>query len=119
MTFNPNLTQLDKALTKAFMASLQEEHSVHWSKIYWTSDDFRRYGLDKYWSEKERKTAIGAYFARLKWHGHIVQAGEEASQIVSNNKRKNDLCRFHPRVEGWIEQKPINAYGGNKKSVLT
>ena len=103
MTFNPTLTLKDKALTKAFIARLKQD-----GKTYWTSDDFRQYGLDRLMTDPQHE--IGAYFARLKWHGHIIAAGEEASAIVSNNKRKVDLCRFHPRVEGWLNSKPINAY---------
>lgn len=103
MTFNPTLTLKDKALTKAFMARLNQDH-----KTYFTSDDFRHYNLHKLMNDPAHE--IGALFAKWKFHGFVVAAGEEPSQIESNNRRKVDLMRWHHRVEGWVRMRPIDAY---------
>jgi hypothetical protein len=85
------------------MARLTADH-----KEYWTSDDFRGYGLDKLMDDPQHE--IGAYFAKLKFHGFVVAAGEEASAIESNNRRKVDLMRWHSRVEGWVHMRILEDY---------
>src|SRR3989304_5494099 len=103
MIFNPSLTQLDKALTKAFMARLEADH-----KEYFNSDSFREYKLDKLLDDPAHD--IGAYFARLKWNGMVEAVGEEPSIIESNNCRKVDLQKWHLRVYGWLKGKTLETY---------
>lgn len=85
--FDFNLTQADIDLTTEFMMFVAEEY-----KEYFTSDDFRRYGLDKRFTDPQHE--IGSYFAKLKANGVVVPVGEEPSEIERNNKRKVDLYRF-------------------------
>ena len=101
--FNPSLTQLDKALTKAFMARLEAD-----KKEYFGSEDFREYKLDKLLVDPAHE--IGAYFARLKWNGMVEAVGEIPSEILSNNKRKVDLLKWHIRVYGWLKSRTLEAY---------
>ena len=93
MTFNPTLTLLDKALTKALMARLEAD-----GKEYFGSENFREYKLDKLLGDPAHE--IGAYFARLKWNGMIEAVGEIPSEIESNNRRRVDLFRWTPRMGG-------------------
>ncbi len=85
--FDFNLTQVDIDLTTEFMMCIADE-----GKEYFTSDDFRRYKLDKNFTDPQHE--IGSYFAKLKANGVAVPVGEEPSEIERNNKRKVDLCRF-------------------------
>ena len=81
-TFTAN----DIELTTEFMMLLGDAE-------YFNSDDFRRLGLHKRFSDPAHM--IGGYFARLKANGVADPVGEIPSEIDSNNKRRVDLFRWN------------------------
>lgn len=103
MTFNYTLTIKDKALTKAFRARLERDN-----KEYFTSDDFRKYGLDKLMSDPIHE--VGSYFAKLKFHWIIRRVGEKPSGINSNHSRRVDLWEWGAAVEGWLNSPTMEKF---------
>jgi hypothetical protein len=85
--FDFSLTDADIDLTREFMMCMTDD-----GKEYFTTDDLRRHGLDRNFSDPAHE--VGAFWAKLVANGVIVAVGEEPSVIGSNNKRKVDLCRF-------------------------
>jgi len=82
------LTREDLDLTTEFMMLLGSD-----GKEYFSSDDFRAYGLDRYFTDPAHQ--IGVYFSKLKANGVAESFGELPSEIESNNKRKNDVWRWN------------------------
>ena len=83
-SFDFTLTDSDIELTRQFMI-YTEEHGIK----YFTSDDFRKAGLDRAFAHPE--TQIGTYFSKLAYNRVAVFVGELPSKVPSNNRRRNDL----------------------------
>lgn len=117
MTLNYNLTLKDKAIAKTFY-----QWTIENKQEYWTSDDFRRCRLGTVNPETKAEATlydlfddprhgIGAFIAKLKFHGFIKSGNREiASMIPSNNNRKVDVWRWHYRVEGWLHPKTLEEF---------
>lgn len=93
------LDQSEVARIKEFFYRLDIEN-----KRFFCSDDFRKYKLDRFWTEEEKVHKIGLLFSKLVVHKFVVQRGEVPSDIPTNNRRKNDLFERTGKFEKWIKQ---------------
>jgi hypothetical protein len=92
-----SLDQFEVARTREFFDRLDKD-----GVRFFSSDNFRAYGLDRLWTDDEKLHMIGVLFAKLKANRFIVQRGEVPSDIETNHKRKNDLCERTGRFEKWL-----------------
>ena len=91
------LTQLEIACTRAFFDRLDADGIT-----YFSSDNFRHYKLDKYFSKPDKE--IGLFFMKLKAQGFIESFGELPSRIESNHFRKNDMFFRTGKFERWLRE---------------
>lgn len=76
------LTPGEYFLLRKFKTLLQDE-----GKQEWTSDDFRAYGLDRFFTRPDKH--IGSLFHRLKVLGFMEPTGKwHCSALASNHGRK-------------------------------
>ena len=83
------LTHTDQDLIKSFHTLTNADKLQHFS-----SDDFRRYRLDRYLVNKQH--GIGIFFMKLLKNGIIREVGRKRSLLPSNHLREI-------RVYEWIK----------------
>jgi hypothetical protein len=88
--FDFRLTSLDENNIKAFRTLLKMD-----GKVEFSSDDFRRYGLDRF--IRDTQHGIGALFSKMKKNGLIEETGFTRSEIASNHSHTIRTYRW--RVE--------------------
>jgi len=87
--FDFRLTSEDEKILKAFSTLLKLDDLTDFS-----SDDFRRYGLDRFIVDKVH--GIGGLFAKLKHQGLIIEVGTIHSTLASNHSRTIRLYQWTP-----------------------
>ena len=97
------LTTREVDLAKSFFALLDLD-----GVTYFSSDNFRRYKLDRYFRKPDKE--IGLFFMKLKAQDFIQSFGELPSRIESNHFRKNDMFFRTGKFERWLrEQQTLNS----------
>lgn len=81
------LSTRDLDLIKTMKTLLAFEHTTTFS-----SDTFRRFGLDRYFPDKQH--GLGGWFARLKVNKKAVEVGWIRSSYPSNHGRLIRLYKF-------------------------
>jgi hypothetical protein len=85
--FDYRLTSKDETTLKAFQALLKLDKIEEF-----TSDDFRRYQLDRFIRDKQH--GIGGFFAKLCKNGLVESCGFTRSLIESNHGHTIRLYRW-------------------------
>jgi hypothetical protein len=85
--FDFRLTSKDELNLKAFKTLLEKDGITVFS-----SDDFRRYQLDRFISDKQH--GLGAFFSKLVKNGLAEHVGYKASELVSNHTRTIKTFRW-------------------------
>lgn len=78
VVFDWTLTDAEERNLKAFRSLLKLD-----SIEVFSSDDFRRYGLDRFIADKQH--GIGGFFRKLLKNGLVVKVGHKRSDLVSNH----------------------------------
>ena len=85
------LTIGDEKTLKAFRTLLKVDGIIEFS-----SDDFRRYQLDRFIGDKVH--GIGCFFAKLKHQGLVEEVGSVRSTLASNHSRVIRVYRWRGTV---------------------
>ena len=92
--FDSHLTPLDERNFKAFRTLLTLDKLTEFS-----SDDFRRYGLDRFIADKAH--GIGVFFGKLKANGLVERVGYVRSELASNHGREIKTYQLTPKGKTW------------------
>ncbi len=82
------LSKSETEITKTFRTLCKID-----KKATWSSDDFRRYGLDRFLFGK-KQGAVGGYFRKLLVQKLIVEVGRVRSVIPANHFREIRLFKW-------------------------